>query len=426
MHIHQPPPQPRQLGLPGTLALGQAHQGDGLRLAVVQQRPAGVALQQGLQPAPEPGLAVLLQGQQRLVAPTGIDLGRPGAIRLAGHDHEAVQEVVAGIGIRLDVIEQHPRRRGQLRQRVGGGSIRGRQPLGPAAGLHPGLGHQVGGTVAVLVAMGRQGLGQLVGIAVRQLGQAVDARRQQHLAALAADAAHFAEMALAGGLLVAEAAPAAEHALLAVGHQGRHPIPGQIRGQPGQHLLQLGLQATTELEPLALQAIARARHHQGLGYGRPLVLAQQPSPQGQQQAVLAGEVAPLPAQHRPVGVLAPPARPGHPLQQGRVGLQGQTGRPPAPQPQAHHPRCAGGAGRLAVAGLLGQEALEAGQLVAEGQGAVGGPLALGRIPVAVEPGAAAAAQPAAQQPVGEHLLGHRCTLETGSPCQARSPPTGTG
>jgi len=34
-----------------------------------------------------------------------------------------------------------------------------------------------------------------------------------------------------------------------------------------------------------------------------------------------------------------------------------------------------------MAGLLGQEALEAGQLVAEGQGAVGGPLALGRIPV---------------------------------------------
>jgi glycosyltransferase involved in cell wall biosynthesis len=68
-----------------------------------------------------------------------------------------------------------------------------------------------------------------------------------------------------------------------------------------------------------------------------------------------------------------------------------------------------------MARFLGQQALKTGQLVREGQSAVGGPETQGRIAMAIEPGATSATQPAAQQPVGEHLLGHGSRLGTGPP-----------
>ena len=62
VHIHQPLPQLGDLALRGPLPLGQAHQGQQLRFAVMQHRPVGIGLQQALQPLPEPFLPVLLQG----------------------------------------------------------------------------------------------------------------------------------------------------------------------------------------------------------------------------------------------------------------------------------------------------------------------------------------------------------------------------
>ena len=62
VHIQEPPAQLRQLQLAGPLALGQAHQGDRLGFAVVQQGPAGIAGQQPAQALPEPGLTVFLEG----------------------------------------------------------------------------------------------------------------------------------------------------------------------------------------------------------------------------------------------------------------------------------------------------------------------------------------------------------------------------
>jgi hypothetical protein len=244
--------------------------------------------------------------------------------------------------------------------------------------------------------MHRQGFSQRRRITGRQLGQAGDSLIQQHLAPLAADATHLTEVTVPGSLLIAQPPPTAQHALLAIRHQGRRLPAVQIDRQLGDGLVELGLQAAREGEALPLQPPASPRHHQRLGHRRLLMVGQQAPPEGQHQPVLPGEVAPLTTQHRPVGMLPPHTGARHPLQQGRMGLQLHAIGPSPPQSQAHHTRGGGPTGGLTMAGPLGQQTLKTGQLVAEGQGPVGGPLAPGRIPVAIEPGAALAAQPAAQ------------------------------
>ena len=88
MHIDQPPLQPLPFRLAGTLALRQPQQAHGFRFAVVEQRPVGVAVQQGAQPPPEACLAVLLQRQDRHIGrrPGLLHMLRVGAIAIAAAD----------------------------------------------------------------------------------------------------------------------------------------------------------------------------------------------------------------------------------------------------------------------------------------------------------------------------------------------------
>ena len=63
MQVDQPAAQPPDLGFAGPLPLGQAKERQRFGLAVVQDRPIGIGIEQTLQAAPEPGFTVLLQGQ---------------------------------------------------------------------------------------------------------------------------------------------------------------------------------------------------------------------------------------------------------------------------------------------------------------------------------------------------------------------------
>jgi hypothetical protein len=161
------------------------------------------------------------------------------------------------------------------------------------------------------------------------------------------------------------------------------------------------LQATTEGQALPLQGPALSRHHKAMGHGRLLMRGQQAPPEGQHQPSFAGEPPPLTGQHWPVGEVAPTALAGDALKQGRMGFHLQPLGALAPQAQAHHPRRPVGAGRLAMAGALGQQGLKTAQLVTEGQGAVGIPLTLPWLAKPIEPGATPTAQPTAQQAIGQ-------------------------
>ena len=170
------------------------------------------------------------------------------------------------------------------------------QPPCLAALLHQGLGHQLGRHLPVLFAMGGQGVGQVLGIGRRQVGQAADAGLQKQFAALAANPAHLTEVALLAGLTIAEVPPGAKGAFFAVAHQGGRPLTLQVRRQAGEALVQLGAQGARQVDLFGSPGTGAAQH-QALVHRRPLVLGQQPAPQGQHQAMLPGDVVTLAGQH---------------------------------------------------------------------------------------------------------------------------------
>ena len=87
--------------------------------------------------------------------------------------------------------------------------------------LHPGLGHQLGRHLPVLLAMHLQLGGQLLGVRARQALEAANPQLQQEFTALAADATDLTEMALSGSGLITKPSPATEGAFLAITHQRR-------------------------------------------------------------------------------------------------------------------------------------------------------------------------------------------------------------
>jgi hypothetical protein len=122
--------------------------------------------------------------------------------------------------------------------------------------------------------------------------------------------------------------------------------------------------------------------------------------------VLARRPPARPKQHRPIGVRPPTAFTFDPLEQGRVGLNALT-----LQPQAHHRRCSSLGCSLTMAGALREQGREAPALLIELQFTVGRPEPLVAIAMAIQPGAALAAQPTAQEAVVEQDLSwHPLTL----------------
>ena len=81
------------------------------------------------------------------------------------------------------------------------------------------------------------------------------------------------------------------------------------------------------------------------------------------------------------------------------------------QTQAHQRRSARTGRRLAVAWALRKQGGKTAALLIQLQLPVGGPLALAAVAMAIQPSAALAAQPTAQQPVGQQdLARHPLTL----------------
>ena len=81
------------------------------------------------------------------------------------------------------------------------------------------------------------------------------------------------------------------------------------------------------------------------------------------------------------------------------------------QTQAHQCRSSRTGRRLTVAWSLGKQGGKTAALLIQLQLPVGGPLALAAVAMAIQPSAALAAQPTAQQPVGQQdLARHPLTL----------------
>ena len=317
-----------------------------------------------------------------------------------------MQKVIPRIGVRFDVVQQHPW--GPLQ--LGQGWV-GVQSLRRPGGLHLRLGHQFGGNGGVLpgvLRIGQLKLGrQRGGVGGRQFGQGANALAHQQLPAFAADAADLAQVAFGGGDLIADPAPAAKRAFLAVADQTRRLGPLQIGGQTLEALVELALQAAAQGQALLLQLAAPARDHQPMADAGLLQRGQQPAPQRQLQAMLAGDPIPLPCQHRPVAPVTPAAAAVGALQQRRVGLNREAGRSHPLEPQSHHGFGAGLRRLKAMTRSALDQGLKALDLLLQRQGTVRVPLSLLGRAVLIEPGPAPAAHPAAQQAIGEQHRGHR-------------------
>ena len=88
---------------------------------------------------------MLPQGQDR---PVGGAAGSfKAAIGPAAQRQKAMQKIVSGVGIRFDVVEQHPRGIAELGQGVG---VAGLQRLGDAVLLNFGLSDQLDGQLRLL------------------------------------------------------------------------------------------------------------------------------------------------------------------------------------------------------------------------------------------------------------------------------------
>ena len=117
--------------------------------------------------------------------------------------------------------------------------------------------------------------------------------------------------------------------------------------------------------------------------------------------MLARGPSPLPGEHGAVAMAPPTAGGVHSLQQGWMGLERLALGAQAPKPQAHHRRRPIQTGSCAMAWFFWQQLLKAEQLLLQRQGTMGVPALKLFGPVAIQPGAPAAAQPAAKKGVGE-------------------------
>ena len=96
MHIHQASSEQHQLVLGNTLALRHPPQSQGLGLSVMENRPTFMDAEIAIKPFPAALFTVLGQHQQRLIASSG---QIPGSISSAGESPEAMEKIMAGIGV---------------------------------------------------------------------------------------------------------------------------------------------------------------------------------------------------------------------------------------------------------------------------------------------------------------------------------------
>ena len=104
VHIHQAQLQLLQLTIRGALTLCEPSQGQRFRLAVMENRPISVTAQQTVDAGPCARFAVLRQNEDG-------EIGRlrqvPAAVGTTGETQKAMEEIMAGIRVGFDVIQQH-------------------------------------------------------------------------------------------------------------------------------------------------------------------------------------------------------------------------------------------------------------------------------------------------------------------------------
>ena len=201
----------------------------------MENRPVDMPAQQTVDACPGARFAVLSQNEDGEISRL---CQIPAAIGTTGKAQKTVEEVVAGIRVGFDVVEQHAR--GIAQFRTSRGNV---QMLHSAITLDPGLGHQAMGSLPVLLSEPCHALRQLLGIRCRQVLQTFDTQLLQHLPAFRPDATHLTEMPFLRSDRSAGASPAAEAALAPVRCQGRWGVAAEVLRQLAQTLGQLPPQA---------------------------------------------------------------------------------------------------------------------------------------------------------------------------------------
>jgi hypothetical protein len=126
-----------------------------------------------------------------------------------------MQEVMARIGVGLDVIEQNPRRSLQFRQ--GEGAI---QPFDQAITLGHGLGNQSASNISMLFAKPFHLNGQPFWISRCEVVEAMNPKLLKHVAPLCTDATHLTEMAIRRSNAATTFTPTTQRALATIRSQG--------------------------------------------------------------------------------------------------------------------------------------------------------------------------------------------------------------
>ena len=126
----------------------------------------------------------------------------------------------------------------------------------------------------MLVAKALELSSEILGVGRRQGLKAMDPDLLQHLSPFGANPAHFAEMSLLRGNVVAEPPPATERALAAISRQRWRVGSVEIGRQSLQCVVELAIQAVAKGQTLALQTSPRARHRKAIRHRPSLKFSQ--------------------------------------------------------------------------------------------------------------------------------------------------------
>ena len=120
-----------------------------------------------------------------------------------------------------------------------------------------------------------------------------------------------------------------------------------------------------------------------------------------------GETTALTGDDRLVSERTPATLSFHPSQQRWMGLERLPGRTGPLQAQTDNRLCTSSTGRLSSAGRLPQKSRETPLLIVQLKIAMRRPQPIRRIAMTIQPSLAATTQPAAQQTIGESVVGRR-------------------
>ena len=181
----------------------------------------------------------------------------------------------------------------------------------------------------------------------------------------------------------------------------------QVLSQLSQRITKLAAKTRRQTDPVPLQSPTGSPQDQQVLDGALLNLLEQMAHQGQRQLMFPGETTPLTGNDRLVSESSPATVTFHPSQQRWMRLERLPGRTGALESQTDNRLGTIAAGRLSSAWRLPQKSRETPLLIIELKIAMRRPQPLRCITVTIQPSLAATTQPAAQQTIGESVVGRR-------------------